>query len=77
MAYYKSLDCKPVFDKAGDCCAYRYDCDEVKSLPANKCYANNGQAYNIGDKLKEEDANPCDIGCVCERDFHGVWVWKL
>ncbi|XP_044021319.1 uncharacterized protein LOC122861174 isoform X2 [Aphidius gifuensis] len=71
LAYYKALDCKPIYQQTGDCCAYKYDCDHLKNQKNDKCYVN-GHEYNIGDKLKDEDANPCDIGCSCRVGHDGI-----
>ncbi|KAK0098262.1 hypothetical protein PV326_010027 [Microctonus aethiopoides] len=64
--YYKDLGCKPLYKNPDDCCPYKYNCDEVKLRSSNKCYAN-GHEYNIGQKLRKEDSNPCDIECRCVR----------
>lgn len=64
LEYYKLLDCKPVYEKEGDCCAIRYNCDHLKEKFKNKCYVN-GKEYQIGESLKDEDKNPCDIECKC------------
>ncbi|XP_014473587.1 PREDICTED: kielin/chordin-like protein isoform X2 [Dinoponera quadriceps] len=66
LKYYKSLGCQPVYEKKGDCCAIRYNCDHLKERSKDKCYAN-GKAYDIDEHLKEEDANSCDFGCICTR----------
>ncbi|XP_034196203.2 uncharacterized protein LOC117611886 [Osmia lignaria lignaria] len=64
LRYYKELGCTPVYKNPDDCCAEEYDCSHLKSLSKDKCYAN-GHEYNIGDKLRDEDANPCDVECRC------------
>ncbi|XP_046141301.1 uncharacterized protein LOC114880886 isoform X1 [Osmia bicornis bicornis] len=64
LRYYKELGCTPVYKNPGDCCAEEYDCSHLKSLSKDKCYAN-GHEYSIGDKLRDEDRNPCDIECSC------------
>ncbi|CAK9830636.1 hypothetical protein ANTRET_LOCUS7773 [Anthophora retusa] len=64
LEYYEALRCTPVYEKPGDCCATEYDCSILKNIKDDKCYANNNE-YNVGDELKSEDANPCDIGCRC------------
>ncbi|XP_067203461.1 kielin/chordin-like protein isoform X2 [Linepithema humile] len=64
LEYYKLLDCKPVYEKEGDCCAIKYNCDHLKERLKDKCYVN-GKEYQIGEHLKDEDRNPCDIGCTC------------
>ncbi|XP_043277607.1 uncharacterized protein [Venturia canescens] len=64
VAHYEELGCTPVFEKPGDCCAQKYDCSKLKSLPTHKCVINDHE-YEIGEHLKDEDANPCDIGCFC------------
>ncbi|XP_015603937.1 kielin/chordin-like protein isoform X2 [Cephus cinctus] len=64
LMYYKDVGCTPVYKNEGDCCAYKYNCDHLNARSPNKCYINNS-SYNIGESLREEDANPCDIGCSC------------
>lgn len=64
LRYYQDLGCTPVYQNPGDCCAVEYDCSHLKNLSKDKCYAN-GHEYNIGDELRDEDKNPCDIGCTC------------
>ncbi|EZA58364.1 uncharacterized protein LOC105276478 isoform X2 [Ooceraea biroi] len=71
LAYYKSLHCTPVYKNKGDCCAIKYNCDHLKIRSPDKCYVNDN-VYEIGDKLKPEDANPCDIGCTCSRGYDNV-----
>lgn len=71
LAYYKDLGCTPVYENEGDCCAIRYNCDHIKERSTSKCYVN-GHEYEIGDKLREEDANPCDIGCTCSVGHKGI-----
>ncbi|XP_057337825.1 kielin/chordin-like protein [Microplitis mediator] len=75
LAYYESLNCKPVYKSSGDCCAYKYDCDNLNQRSKKKCYVNN-ETYEIGEKLKEEHANPCDIGCTCREGHDGIAVFK-
>lgn len=75
LAYYDSIGCKPIVDKSVNGCAYQYNCDEVKSLDFKKCHVN-GHAYDVGERLRDEDANPCDIGCTCaESDTPSVLVY--
>lgn len=71
LMYYKSLGCKPVYEREGDCCAIRYDCDHLRERSKNKCYVN-GKAYEIHEKLEDEDANPCDHGCLCMNGRDGM-----
>ncbi|XP_018400827.1 PREDICTED: kielin/chordin-like protein isoform X1 [Cyphomyrmex costatus] len=71
LAYYKGLNCSPVYEKEGDCCATRYNCEHLKERDPKKCYVN-GKAYEIGEKLKDEDKNPCDIGCTCSAGHGGI-----
>ncbi|KAL2713248.1 hypothetical protein V1478_016946 [Vespula squamosa] len=71
LKYYEDLNCKAVYENEGDCCAIRYDCDHLKSRSKNKCYVN-GHEYSIGEHLKEEDSNPCDIGCICRQGLDDV-----
>ncbi|KMQ89264.1 hypothetical protein RF55_11121 [Lasius niger] len=69
LRYYESLRCKPVYENEGDCCAKKYNCDHLKERSTSKCYVN-GKEYEIGEELKDEDANPCDIGCTCRRGWN-------
>lgn len=71
LAYYEGLGCSPVYKKEGDCCATKYNCDHWKERSPTKCYVN-GKEYEIGDKLKDEDANPCDVGCTCYAGIDGM-----
>ncbi|XP_020289052.1 uncharacterized protein LOC109857291 isoform X2 [Pseudomyrmex gracilis] len=71
LAYYKALGCKPVYEKENDCCATRYNCDHLYERSKDKCYVN-GKTYEIGEKLKDEDANPCDMGCFCNRGYNDI-----
>ncbi|XP_014473598.1 PREDICTED: kielin/chordin-like protein [Dinoponera quadriceps] len=70
LKYYDLLDCKPVYDKEDDCCATRYNCDHLDGRATDKCYVN-GKEYAVGENLKDEDANPCDMACVCRMDYEG------
>ncbi|XP_015117602.1 uncharacterized protein LOC107041521 [Diachasma alloeum] len=69
LKYYEELSCTPIY-KEGDCCPYKYNCENVEKRTPNKCSVN-GHEYDIGESLRPEDGQPCDIGCVCE-DNDGV-----
>ncbi|XP_025269544.1 kielin/chordin-like protein [Camponotus floridanus] len=71
LAYYEALGCKPVYEKENDCCATKYNCNHLKERSKTKCYVN-GKEYEIGESLKEEDANPCDIACTCTSGYDGI-----
>ncbi|KAL6429458.1 hypothetical protein ACFW04_008251 [Cataglyphis niger] len=71
LAYYEALGCNPVYEKGDSCCATRYNCDHLKERSKTKCYVN-GKEYEIGEPLKEEDANPCDVGCTCRSGYDGI-----
>ena len=71
LKYYQGLGCTPVLTNPGDCCAERFDCSHLKELSKEKCYVN-GHEYNIGDSLREEDANPCDLACMCLKNYKDV-----
>lgn len=71
LAYYEALGCKPVYEKEDDCCATKYNCNHLKERSKTKCYVN-GKEYEIGESLKEEDANPCDIACTCTSGYDGM-----
>ncbi|XP_008543501.1 kielin/chordin-like protein [Microplitis demolitor] len=66
LQYYKDLKCKPIYKTPDSCCPYKFDCDHLKSRPKEKCIVNDHE-YAIGDSLKDEDANPCDISCTCDE----------
>ncbi|XP_076279961.1 uncharacterized protein LOC143208903 [Lasioglossum baleicum] len=68
LRYYKELECKPVYKNPDDCCAETFDCSHLEKLSKNKCYVN-GHEYSIGEKLRDEDANPCDVSCTCTEGF--------
>lgn len=70
LRYYEAIGCTPVYANSGDCCAESYNCSHLDNLSRDKCYAN-GNEYSLGEKLKPEDANPCDIGCTC-RSYRDV-----
>ncbi|KAL0132317.1 hypothetical protein PUN28_000241 [Cardiocondyla obscurior] len=74
LGYYKVLGCTPVYKKESDCCATKYNCDHLKERSPTKCYVN-GKEYEIGEKLREEDANPCDIGCFCAKGSDEIAVF--
>jgi len=59
-----------VYEKEGDCCAIKYNCDHLKERSTTKCYVN-GNEYEIGENLKDEDANSCDH-CFCSRGYDGM-----
>lgn len=71
--HYKDIGCTPVYADPQPCCPYKWNCDHLNERSTDKCYVN-GHEYNIGDDLRDEDANPCDIGCSC-RESRGVSVF--
>ncbi|XP_053971406.1 kielin/chordin-like protein [Hylaeus volcanicus] len=71
LRYYEELGCTPVYKNPGDCCAEKYDCSHLKELSKEKCYAN-GHVYEVGEALRDEDKNGCDIGCFCRIGNNGV-----
>ncbi|XP_072763965.1 uncharacterized protein [Anoplolepis gracilipes] len=71
LAYYEALGCTPVYKKEDNCCATKYNCDHLKERSKTKCYVN-GKEYEIGQPLKEEDANPCDVSCTCRSGYDGI-----
>ncbi|KAL0132314.1 hypothetical protein PUN28_000240 [Cardiocondyla obscurior] len=71
LAHYKALGCNPVYEKEDDCCATKYNCDHLKARSRTKCYVN-GKEYEVGEKLRDEDANPCDVGCTCATGHDGI-----
>ncbi|KAF7996292.1 hypothetical protein HCN44_001924 [Aphidius gifuensis] len=71
LKHYESIGCKPVYHKEDDCCAYKYNCDHINDRKVDKCYLA-GHEYNIREKIREEDRNPCDIGCTCLKTDRGA-----
>ncbi|XP_076752032.1 kielin/chordin-like protein [Xylocopa sonorina] len=65
LKFYEGLGCTPTYKNPGDCCAEGYDCSHLKKLSKDKCYAN-GHEYNVGEALRDEDANACDKACICQ-----------
>ncbi|KAG8035839.1 hypothetical protein G9C98_001495 [Cotesia typhae] len=66
LKYYEDVKCKPVYKTPDSCCPYKFDCDHLKERSKETCMVN-GHEYKIGDSLRGEDANPCDIGCTCQE----------
>ena len=64
LRHYKGLGCTPIYANPNDCCAKAYECSHLDNLSPNKCYVN-GREYNIGQMLKPEDSNRCDLNCTC------------
>ncbi|KAK1136573.1 hypothetical protein K0M31_001119 [Melipona bicolor] len=64
LRYYKELGCTPVHASNDECCPKAFDCSHLDKLSPDKCYAN-GHEYNVGELLKPEDSNPCNIDCRC------------
>ncbi|KAG7199608.1 hypothetical protein KM043_014211 [Ampulex compressa] len=75
LQYYKDLRCTPVYKNENDCCPIKYDCSHLENRTPDKCYMNNN-VYNVNDSLREEDANPCDIGCRCLKNHNDVAVFN-
>ena len=71
LQFYEELRCKAIYKNPEDCCAVKYDCSHLKERSTKKCYVKEN-VYVIGDQLEDEDALPCDIGCVCEQGFGGM-----
>ncbi|XP_039312601.1 uncharacterized protein LOC105201363 isoform X2 [Solenopsis invicta] len=70
LAYYKDLNCIPVYKKEGDCCPTKYNCDHLKDKSPTKCYINHN-TYEIGEELKGGDAHPC-VHCMCVEGRDGI-----
>ncbi|XP_011310405.1 uncharacterized protein [Fopius arisanus] len=68
LKFYEELFCEPVYKNEKDCCPYKYNCENLKNRSTEKCYFK-GHEYKIGDQLREEDANPCDIACYCRESL--------
>ncbi|XP_011167652.1 uncharacterized protein LOC105201362 [Solenopsis invicta] len=70
LAYYENLSCIPVYEKEGDCCATKYNCDHLKGRSPYKCYVNNKE-YEIREELRDEDKNRCEARCTCSERSDG------
>ncbi|KAH0539215.1 hypothetical protein KQX54_002247 [Cotesia glomerata] len=64
IKYYEDIKCTPVYNSPEDCCPYKYNCDHLQARSPKKCYVNNHE-YEIRDRLRSEDANPCSKSCFC------------
>ncbi|XP_043506345.1 putative epidermal cell surface receptor isoform X2 [Frieseomelitta varia] len=71
LRHYKGLGCTPIYANPNDCCAKAYECSHLDNLSPNKCYVN-GHEYNIGQMLKPEDSNRCDLNCTCTHYDDGA-----
>lgn len=60
-----------MYRSPGDCCAKRYDCSHLENTSKTKCHVNDYE-YSVGEKLRDEDSNPCDKDCVCETSDDGT-----
>ncbi|XP_011504778.1 PREDICTED: uncharacterized protein LOC105367708 [Ceratosolen solmsi marchali] len=68
VKFYEDLNCMPIYENDGDCCAVRYDCSHLYKRSSDKCYAN-GNEYPIGAALNQTDRlNLCSIGCFCNKN---------
>lgn len=70
LKYYEEIGCKEVAKNENNCCPKYYDCSHLEKRENDKCYVNNN-VYNLGDKLKDEDKKPCDVGCTCQMGGSG------
>ncbi|XP_046739901.1 kielin/chordin-like protein isoform X2 [Diprion similis] len=70
LKYYEDLNCVPIYGSNDSCCPIRYNCQHLEGRSIDKCYYK-GREYNVGEKLREEDASPCDIGCFCSPGWQG------
>ncbi|KAH0951658.1 hypothetical protein HN011_011268 [Eciton burchellii] len=75
LAFYKIERCIPVYENEGDCCAKKYNCDHpaIRSRSQDKCYVKDN-VYEIGDHLKPEDLEPCDVTCTCRRGLEDIAI---
>ncbi|XP_012275004.1 uncharacterized protein LOC105696825 [Orussus abietinus] len=67
LMHYRDLGCTAVFEKEGDRCPSRYDCSHLDRRRRDKCHVN-GVEYGVGEFLRKEDSNPCDVSCKCTKD---------
>nr|XP_033333990.1 BMP-binding endothelial regulator protein-like [Megalopta genalis] len=70
LKFYRELDCTPVYKNPNDCCPEAFNCSYLDNLSRDKCYVN-GHEYNLGEQLRDEDKNPCDLGCTCSKGYSG------
>ncbi|XP_036144305.1 uncharacterized protein LOC105837357 [Monomorium pharaonis] len=75
LAYYEDLNCTPVYEQESGCCPIRYNCDHLKERSPTKCYINDHE-YEIGEKLKNGDATPCDDNCYCQLNSNNIATFK-
>ncbi|KAK9295286.1 hypothetical protein QLX08_010345 [Tetragonisca angustula] len=64
LRFYDELGCTPIHSPDDECCPAAFNCSHLDNLSQDKCYVN-GYEYNVGESLKPEDSNPCDVGCRC------------
>ena len=64
LRYYEDLNCTPIYAPNDKCCPEAFDCSHLNNLSQDKCYVN-GHEYNVGESLKPEHSNPCDVECRC------------
>ncbi|XP_012257484.2 uncharacterized protein LOC105686867 [Athalia rosae] len=67
--YLTDLRCMPIYGPDDNCCPIKYNCDHLKDRAVDKCYYK-GHVYEIGERLRPEDARPCDIGCHCASGYN-------
>ncbi|XP_046415695.1 kielin/chordin-like protein isoform X1 [Neodiprion fabricii] len=70
LKYYEDINCVPTYGSEDSCCPIKYNCQNLEGRSVEKCYFN-GHVYNMGETLREEDAKPCDINCVCGPSVYG------
>ncbi|XP_076245363.1 uncharacterized protein LOC143185919 [Calliopsis andreniformis] len=78
LRYYEDLGCAPVYRNPADCCAKRYDCSHLENVSKMKCHVNEHE-YSVGERLRDEDRNPCDKDCFEEqRDAEMTgFLWEV
>ena len=64
LRYYEELNCTAIYAPNDKCCPGAFDCSHLDDLSRNKCYVD-GHEYNVGESLKPEHSNPCDVACRC------------
>lgn len=68
LKYYQELDCTPVTPE-GACCPTSFDCTNLTSRDASKCYYR-GRAYSDRERVNKADvSNPCIVVCDCRSDY--------
>ena len=75
LKQYEMMNCQPIYNKPGDCCAVAYNCSEPFGKTSDKCYAKGREYVNFEALRNEDRENPCDNGCICVEGNQGTGVY--